>query len=97
MSGANRIVYAPLFPRGIGGTLYEAHPRADGSSRFPSPPQEAPCAFGAWRTVIGSYDFYFRTRAATQGPFTQPGAYAELMYDGAVRGNSAGAKLEVGG
>ncbi len=44
----------------------------------------------------GSYDFYFRTRAATQGQFTQPGAYAELMYDGAVWGHSPGAKIEVG-
>jgi len=43
----------------------------------------------------GTYDFRFRTRAATPGSFVQPAAKAELMYDAAVRGNSTGARIEV--
>lgn len=43
----------------------------------------------------GTYDFFFRTRATVPGSFTQPPARAEMMYDGAVRGNSAGARIEV--
>jgi uncharacterized protein YfaS (alpha-2-macroglobulin family) len=43
----------------------------------------------------GTYDFYFRTRATTEGSFQQPAARAEAMYDGAVHGNSAGARVEV--
>jgi alpha-2-macroglobulin len=43
----------------------------------------------------GTFDFYFRTRATTEGSFLQPAARAEAMYDGAVRGNSAGARVEV--
>jgi uncharacterized protein YfaS (alpha-2-macroglobulin family) len=43
----------------------------------------------------GTYDFSFRTRATVPGAFTQPPARAEMMYDGAVRGNSAGAHIDV--
>jgi uncharacterized protein YfaS (alpha-2-macroglobulin family) len=43
----------------------------------------------------GTYDFYFRTRAQVPGSFIQPPALAELMYDGAVRGIGAGARVEV--
>ncbi len=43
----------------------------------------------------GTFDFHFRTRAATEGAFTQPAARAEMMYDGAVQGNSPGARVEV--
>jgi hypothetical protein len=43
----------------------------------------------------GTYDFYFRTRASTEGRFIQPAAKAEMMYDEAVRGNSPGAAVEV--
>jgi len=43
----------------------------------------------------GTFDFYFRARAATGGRFIQPAAQAEMMYDGSVRGNSAGARVEV--
>ena len=43
----------------------------------------------------GSYHFYFRTRATVPGQFTQPQARAELMYDGAVHGESVGARVEV--
>jgi hypothetical protein len=43
----------------------------------------------------GTYDFYFRTRATVAGRFIQPAAFAELMYDGAVRGTSPGAGVEV--
>ncbi len=44
----------------------------------------------------GTYHFYFRTRATVPGQYTQPQARAELMYDGAVHGESAGARVEVG-
>ncbi|HEX7527993.1 MAG TPA: alpha-2-macroglobulin, partial [Thermoanaerobaculia bacterium] len=43
----------------------------------------------------GTYDFRFRTRAATAGSYVQPPAKSELMYDAAVRGNSNGARIEV--
>jgi uncharacterized protein YfaS (alpha-2-macroglobulin family) len=43
----------------------------------------------------GTYEFAFRTRATVPGSFVQPPAKAELMYDGAVRGNGAGARVEV--
>ncbi len=43
----------------------------------------------------GTYHFYFRTRATVPGQYTQPQARAELMYDGAVHGESAGARVEV--
>ena len=43
----------------------------------------------------GTYDFYFRTRAQTEGSFTQPGAKAEMMYDAAVSGSSVGARITV--
>jgi uncharacterized protein YfaS (alpha-2-macroglobulin family) len=43
----------------------------------------------------GTYDFYFRTRATTEGSFQQPAARAEAMYDGTVHGNSAGARVEI--
>jgi len=43
----------------------------------------------------GTYDFYFRTRAETEGSFTQPGAKAEMMYDAAAFGSSVGARITV--
>ena len=43
----------------------------------------------------GTFDFYFRTRATTEGSFIQPAARAEMMYDGTVTGNSAGARVDV--
>jgi uncharacterized protein YfaS (alpha-2-macroglobulin family) len=43
----------------------------------------------------GSYDFYFRTRAAVAGEFTQPGAFAEMMYDESVFGQSSGARVRI--
>jgi len=43
----------------------------------------------------GNYHFYFRTRATIQGVFIQPAAYAEMMYEEAVMGNSAGAKVSI--
>ena len=47
------------------------------------------------RLPPGTYDLYFRVRAATAGEFVQPAARAEGMYDATVRGNSAGARVEV--
>lgn len=44
----------------------------------------------------GTYHFYFRTRATVPGQYTQPQARAELMYDGAVHGESVGARVEIG-
>jgi len=43
----------------------------------------------------GTYEFAFRTRATVPGSFVQPPAKAEMMYDGAVRGSGAGARIEV--
>ncbi|MBW8874214.1 MAG: alpha-2-macroglobulin [Acidobacteria bacterium] len=43
----------------------------------------------------GTFDFYFRTRATIEGSYVQPAGRAEMMYDGAVTGNSAGARIEV--
>lgn len=43
----------------------------------------------------GSYDFYFRVRAMTEGSFTEPPAFAELMYEEWVRGNSPGLRIEI--
>ena len=43
----------------------------------------------------GTYDFYFRTRAQTEGRFTQPPAKAEMMYDATVVGASVGARITV--
>ncbi|RPJ55041.1 MAG: alpha-2-macroglobulin, partial [Acidobacteria bacterium] len=45
----------------------------------------------------GTYDFYFRTRAYTEGSFIQPPAKAEMMYDAAVVGTSNGARIVVQG
>jgi uncharacterized protein YfaS (alpha-2-macroglobulin family) len=41
----------------------------------------------------GTYNFYFRTRANVPGSYIQPAAKAEMMYDGSVRANSAGAMV----
>jgi len=44
---------------------------------------------------LGTYHFYFRTRAQIPGLFTQPPAYAEKMYDQTVNGNGNGAKINI--
>jgi uncharacterized protein YfaS (alpha-2-macroglobulin family) len=41
----------------------------------------------------GTYNFYFRTRANVPGSYIQPAAKAEMMYNGSVRANSAGAMV----
>jgi uncharacterized protein YfaS (alpha-2-macroglobulin family) len=43
----------------------------------------------------GTYQFAFRTRAQIPGTFIQPAAYAEMMYDGSVNGNSSGATIVI--
>jgi len=43
----------------------------------------------------GTYDFYFRTRAITEGEFTQPPARADMMYQMSVYGASAGSRVVV--
>ena len=43
----------------------------------------------------GNYDFYFRSRASIPGSFIQPAAYAQMMYQDAVNGNSAGARIQI--
>ncbi len=45
--------------------------------------------------AAGTYDFYFRLRATTEGEFTHPSARAEMMYDMGVFGSSPGAKIVV--
>ncbi|MBN1296820.1 hypothetical protein JXA80_08555, partial [bacterium] len=43
----------------------------------------------------GTYHFYFRSRAACTGRFTQPGAVVVMMYDLGSTGASAGATIEI--
>ncbi|MCL2182299.1 MAG: MG2 domain-containing protein [Chitinispirillia bacterium] len=43
----------------------------------------------------GTYDFYFRTRAITEGDFSHPPARAEMMYQMGVYGSSAGSRIAV--
>ncbi|MFW6245121.1 MAG: hypothetical protein ACOC36_04460, partial [Fibrobacterota bacterium] len=43
----------------------------------------------------GTFDFYFRVRATTEGTFSQPPAYTEMMYEEEVRGNSCGTQIRV--
>ena len=43
----------------------------------------------------GTYDFYYRLKATTEGSFVHPAAYAELMYRQAVRGNSPGTRIVI--
>jgi len=43
----------------------------------------------------GTFDFYFRVRATTEGEFTQPPARAEMMYEDGTYGNSTGAAVIV--
>ena len=43
----------------------------------------------------GTFDFYFRTKAFVPGTYIQPAASAQMMYDMAVQGNSAGARVVV--
>jgi uncharacterized protein YfaS (alpha-2-macroglobulin family) len=47
------------------------------------------------RMEQGTYDFYFRTQALTEGEFSHPPAKAEMMYQMSVYGASAGAKAVV--
>jgi len=43
----------------------------------------------------GTYDFYFRTRATIPGEYTEPAAYAQMMYQDAINGNSPAARLVI--
>ena len=43
----------------------------------------------------GTYDFYFRTKAAVPGRFIQPAPVAVMMYDAAVSGSGAGAVVQI--
>ncbi len=43
----------------------------------------------------GSYHFYFRARATIPGSYIQPAAFAEMMYDQAINGQSNGARIVV--
>jgi len=49
------------------------------------------------RMDAGTYDFYFRTQAITEGSFSHPPAKAEMMYQMSVYGQSAGSRVVVGG
>ncbi|MEQ1503706.1 MAG: alpha-2-macroglobulin family protein, partial [Myxococcota bacterium] len=49
------------------------------------------------RLPKGTYDLYFRTKAAVAGTFVQPAASAEMVYDRRAIGLSAGAKVEITG
>ncbi|MCB9743417.1 MAG: alpha-2-macroglobulin [Alphaproteobacteria bacterium] len=85
----------PLNPR-----LATAPPEAQPSSALTRDPTYAAYyddAVSFFYDVLpkGTYDFYFRTRAATPGQFTQPPAQAQKMYDLAVMGRSPGARVVV--
>jgi uncharacterized protein YfaS (alpha-2-macroglobulin family) len=43
----------------------------------------------------GTYDFYFRTKAAVPGRFIQPAAQAIMMYNDAITGNGPGAIVQI--
>jgi uncharacterized protein YfaS (alpha-2-macroglobulin family) len=43
----------------------------------------------------GTYDFYFRTKAAVPGRFIQPAPDAVMMYDDAISGGGAGAIVTI--
>ncbi len=43
----------------------------------------------------GTFDFYFRVKAMTEGSFVEPPAHAEMMYEEWVRGNSPGLRIEI--
>ncbi len=45
--------------------------------------------------AAGTYDFYFRTRAITEGEYSHPPARAEMMYQMGVFGSSAGARIVI--
>jgi uncharacterized protein YfaS (alpha-2-macroglobulin family) len=47
------------------------------------------------RMEQGTYDFYFRTRAITEGEFSHPPAKTEMMYQMSVYGTSAGSRIIV--
>jgi uncharacterized protein YfaS (alpha-2-macroglobulin family) len=47
------------------------------------------------RMEQGTYDFYFRAQAITEGEFSQPPARAEMMYRMSVYGASAGGVVAV--
>jgi len=47
------------------------------------------------RMPQGTYDFYFRSQAITEGEFSQPPARAEMMYQMNVFGTSAGSLVVV--
>jgi alpha-2-macroglobulin len=44
----------------------------------------------------GTFDFYFRTKAMTEGSFVEPAAFGEMMYQESVRGNSFGLRYNIG-
>lgn len=43
----------------------------------------------------GTYDFYFRVRASTEGPVVRPPTRAQTMYQPAVRGSWVGARFVI--
>ncbi|MCP4701448.1 MAG: alpha-2-macroglobulin [Gammaproteobacteria bacterium] len=43
----------------------------------------------------GAYHFYFRTRATIPGSFIQPAAFAEMMYEQTVNGNTNGVRVVI--
>jgi alpha-2-macroglobulin len=84
----------------LNASLATAPPEAQPSGKNTRAPTHY--AFGDDRAIYyfdalpkGTYDFYFRTRASSEGTFTQPAAVAEMMYDGTVTGRSPGARVIV--
>jgi hypothetical protein len=52
-------------------------------------------AFYYQQLPAGQYQFAVRQRAQIPGRFTQPQAYAELMYQAQVQGQSVGARIDI--
>ena len=81
-------------------TLETAPPEAAPSGRLTLDPSyvafmDDQMAFYYDTLPKGTYHFYFRAKAVIPGSFIQPAAYAEMMYDQAVNGQSNGAKIEI--
>jgi uncharacterized protein YfaS (alpha-2-macroglobulin family) len=43
----------------------------------------------------GTYDFYFRLKATTEGEFSHPPARVQMMYSMEKNGSSAGVKVVI--
>ena len=87
--------FEPLNP-----TLATAPPEASPTGKLTLKPtysayRDSHVAFYYDTLPKGTYNFVYRVRATTPGTFIQPAAWAEMMYQQSVRGNSQGASVKV--